>query len=224
MRRGEIRRVQSWDYVGHEATGDRPCLIVSPNWFNSNDNVIIAPLTTPGPNHEHWWEIPIASTDSTCLVPDIRTVPATALESSVLGNATQYELDGVGFALHRLIGGSEDSPDPGCDRREVWTADLSGIPSVSPPEMVELLVLHYNPANLMAMTAMVTRRPRGSSPLVFPLSQSSGQARPSVLLTQLRGISAASRLVKLVGATSPSDMAGITPSSLHSSPSSAQMP
>ena len=25
MRRGEIRRVRSWDYVGHEATGNRPC-------------------------------------------------------------------------------------------------------------------------------------------------------------------------------------------------------
>ena len=67
MRRGEIRRVRSWNYLGHEATGNRPCLIISPDWFNSNGNVIIAPLTTPGPNHEHWWEIHIRSTDSTCL-------------------------------------------------------------------------------------------------------------------------------------------------------------
>ena len=52
MRRGEIRRVRSWNYVGHEATGDRPCLIISPDWFNSTGNAIIAPLTTPGPNHE----------------------------------------------------------------------------------------------------------------------------------------------------------------------------
>ena len=61
MKRGEIRRVRNWDYVGHEATGNRPCLIISPDWFNSNGNVIIAPLTTPGPNHEHWWEIHIGS-------------------------------------------------------------------------------------------------------------------------------------------------------------------
>ena len=82
MRRGEIRRVRSWNYVGHEATGNRPCLIISPDWFNSTGNAIIAPLTTPGPNHENWWEIHIRSTDSTCLAPDIRTVPATALGPS----------------------------------------------------------------------------------------------------------------------------------------------
>ena len=46
MKRGEIRRVSNWDYVGHEATGNRPCLIISPDWFNSTGNVIIAPLTT----------------------------------------------------------------------------------------------------------------------------------------------------------------------------------
>ena len=210
MRRGEIRHVKSWDYVGHEATGNRPCLILSPDLINSKGIAIIAPLTTPRLNHEHWWEIPITSTYSTCLVPDIRTVPTTALGSSLLGNATQYELDDVGFALHRLIGGLEDSPNPGCDRGEVWTADLSGTPSVSPPEIVELLILHYNPANLMAMTALVTSRPRGTSPLVFPLSQSTELTGQSALLTQLRGISAAPRLVKIVGATSPSDMAGIT--------------
>ena len=52
MRRGEIRRVHSWNYLGHETTGNRPCLIISPDWFNSTGNAIIAPLTTPGPNHE----------------------------------------------------------------------------------------------------------------------------------------------------------------------------
>ena len=112
MRKGEIRRVRNWDYVGHEATGNRPCLIISPDWFNSNGNVIIAPLTTPGPNHEHWWEIHIRATDSTCLVPDIRTVPMMALEPSVLGNVTQYELDDVTFALYRLIGGFRGHPRP----------------------------------------------------------------------------------------------------------------
>ena len=46
VKRGEIRRVRNWDFIGHEATGNRPCLIISPDWFNSNGNVIIAPLTT----------------------------------------------------------------------------------------------------------------------------------------------------------------------------------
>ena len=210
MKRGEIRRVSNWDYVGHEATGNRPCLIISPDWFNSTGNVIIAPPTTPGPNHEHWWEIHIGSTDSTCLVPDIRTVPATALGPSVLGNATDYEFDDVTFALYRLIGGSEDIPDPDCNRGEVWIADLSAMPPDSDPVMTELLILHYNPANLMAMTAFVTHRLRRRAPIVFPLSPSTGISGQSALLAQVRAISADPRLVALVGTVSQSDMDAIS--------------
>ena len=206
MRRGEIRRVRSWNYVGHEVTGDRPCLIISPDWFNSNGNAIIAPLTTPGPNHENWWEIHIRSTDSTCLVPDIRTVPATALGPSVLGNATQYELEDVTFALYRLIGGAEDTPDPNCNRGEVWTADLSAVQPDTDPAIAELLILHSNPGNLMAMTAFVTERPRRRSPLVFPLRSSTGLTGKSALLAQVRAISAHPRLVDLVGTMPQSDM------------------
>ena len=210
MKRGEIRRVGSWNYVGHEATGNRPCLIISPDWFNSTANAIIAPLTTPGPNHEHWWEIHIRSTDSTCLIPDIRTVPATALGPSVLGNATQDELEDATFALHRLIGGAEDTPDPDCNRGEIWTADLSATPPDSGPATAELLILHYNPANLIAMTTFVTHRPRRSSPIVFPFSPSTGITGQSVLLSQVRAVSADPRLVDLVGTVSQSEMAEIS--------------
>ena len=210
MRRGEVRRVRSWNYVGHEATGNRPCLIISPDWYNSNGNAIIAPLTTPGPNHEHWWEIHIRSTDSTCLVPDIRTAPATALGPAVLGNATQYELEDVMFALYRLIGGAEDTPDPNCNRGEVWTADLSAVQPDTDPAAAELLILHYNPGNLMAMTAFVTERPRRGSPLVFPLRSSTGLTGKSALLAQVRAISAHPRLVGLVGTVPQSDMETIS--------------
>ena len=210
MRRGEIRHARRWNYVGHEATGNRPCLIISPDWFNSADNAIIAPLTTPGPNHENWWETHIRSTDSTCLVFDIRTVPSKALDSSVLGRATQYELDDVTFALHRLIGGAEDSPDPNCNRGEVWTADLSAMQPTSNPAITELLILHYNPTNLMTMTAFVTHRPRGKSPIVFQLSPSTGITGQSALLGQVRGISADLRLVDLVGTVPQSDMEEIS--------------
>jgi mRNA-degrading endonuclease toxin of MazEF toxin-antitoxin module len=210
VRRGEIRRVRSWNYVGHEATGNRPCLIISPDWFNSTGNAIIAPLTTPGPNHEHWWEIHIRATDSTCLVPDIRTVPSRVLDSAVLGNATQYELDDVAFALYRLTGSAEDSPDPNCNRGEVWIADLSAMPPDSDPVMAELLILHYNPANFMAMTALVSHRLRRRSPIVFPLSPSTGLTGKSALLAQVRAISAEPRLVDPVGTVSQSDMNAIS--------------
>ena len=210
MRRGEIRRVRNWDYVGHEATGNRPCLIISPDWFNSTGNAIIAPLTTPGPNHENWWETHIRATDSTCLVPDIRTVPSRVLDSSVLGNATQYELDDVAFALYRLTGGAEDSSDPNCNRGEVWIADLSAMPPDSDPVMAELLILHYNPANLMAMTAVVSHRLRRRSPIVVPLSPPTGLTGKSALLAQVRAISAEPRLVDLVGTVPQSDMNAIS--------------
>jgi mRNA-degrading endonuclease toxin of MazEF toxin-antitoxin module len=210
VKRGEIRRVRNWDYVAHEATGNRPCLIISPDWFNSTGNAIIAPLTTPGPHHENWWEIHIRATDSTCLVPDIRTVPSRVLDSSVLGNATQYELDDVAFALYRLTGGAEDSPDPNCNRGEVWIADLSAMPPDSDPVMAELLILHYNPQNLMAMTAFVTERPRRRSPIVFPLARSSGIMGRSALLAQVRPVSAHPRLVDLVGTVPQSDMETIS--------------
>lgn len=133
MKRGEIRRVRNWDYAGHEATGNRPCLIISPDWFNSNGNVIIAPLTTPGPNHEHWWEVHIGSTDSTCLVPDARTVPTTALGPSVLGTATDYELEDAMFALYRLTGGSEDAP-----HTPTATAGKSGPPTSRPCHQIPI--------------------------------------------------------------------------------------
>ncbi len=210
MKRGEIRRVRNWEYIGHEATGNRPCLIISPDWFNANGNVIIAPLTTPGPNHEHWWEIHIGSTDSTCLVPDIRTVPATALGPSVLSTATDYELEDAMFALYRLIGGSEDAPHPDCNRGEIWTADLSTMPPDSGPVLAELLVFHYNPANLMAMTAWVSRKPRRSSHIVFPLSPSTGFPWQSALLAQVRAVSAGHRLMDLVSTISQSDMEEIS--------------
>ena len=210
MKRGEIRRVRNWDYVAHEATGNRPCLIISPDWFNSTGNAIIAPLTTPGPHHENWWEIHIRATDSTCLVPDIRTVPSRVLDSSVLGNATQYELDDVAFALYRLTGGAEDSPDPNCNRGEVWIADLSAMPPDSDPVMAELLILHYNSANLMVMTALVSHRLRRRSPIVFPLSPPTGLTGKSALLAQVRAISTDPRLVDLVGTVSQSDMDAIS--------------
>ena len=211
MRRGEIRRVRSWNYVGHEATGNRPCLIISPDWFNSTGNAIIAPLTTPGPNHEHWWEIHIRSTDSTCLAPDIRTAPATALAPSVLGNATQYELEDVTFALYRLTGGTEDTPDPNCNRGEVWTADLSAMQPNSNPAIAELLILHYKPSpTSWRWTAFVTERPRRRSPLVFPIRSSTGLTGKSALLAQVRAISAHPRLVDLVGTMPQSDMETIS--------------
>ena len=139
-------------------------------------------------------------------MPDIRTVPETALGPSVLGNATQYELEDVTFALYRLIGGAEDTPDPNCNRGEVWTADLSAVQPNSNPAIAELLILHYNPGNLMAMTAFVTERPRRRSPIVFPIRSSTGLTGKSALLAQVRAISAEPRLVDLVGTVPQSDM------------------
>ena len=76
--------------------------------------------------------------------------------------------------------------------------------------MTELLILHYNPDNLMAMTAVVSHRLRRRSPIVFPLSPPTGLTGKSALLAQVRAISAEPRLVDLVGTVSQSDMNAIS--------------
>ena len=76
--------------------------------------------------------------------------------------------------------------------------------------MAELLILHYNPGNLVAMTTFVTERPRKRSPLVFPLRSSRGLTGKSALLAQVRAISAHPRLVDLIGTTPQSDMETIS--------------
>ena len=84
------------------------------------------------------------------------------------------------------------------------------MPPDSDPVIAELLILHYNPANLMAMTALVTHRFRRRSPIVFPLSPPTGISGQSALLAQVRTISADPRLVDLVGTVSQSDMDAIS--------------
>ena len=101
-RKGEVRRAPKWHYVGHEATGDRPSLVISPDWFNDDGFAIIAPLTTPSTNHGYWWEPYISSTVSVCLVPDARTVPVRTLGRSVEGHATPNEMDDVLSAFDHL--------------------------------------------------------------------------------------------------------------------------
>ena len=198
-RRGEIRHVAKWNHIGHEATGDRLSLVVSPDWFNEKGAVVIVPLTTPGPNHENWWEPNIESTDSACLVPDIRTVPARSLSTSLEGTATPDEMKDVLSAFNRLTMGLDELSNGDCNRGEVWEVDLSNRDRRSDPHTAELMVLHYNPANCMAMTAFVSQRARKRSSIVHEISSSIRLNGRSVLLSQMRAIAADERLQHRIG-------------------------
>ena len=198
-REGEIRRAVKWNYLGREATGDRPSLVISPDWFNESGNAVIVPLTTPGPNHENWWEPYIASTDSTCLVPGVRTVPVRALGRSVDGLTAHDELEDVISAIERLTNGREEMSGRSCSRGKVWEANLSDMNPKSAQVTVEVLILRYNPSNCMAMSAFVSTRKRKPSPIVAEIRSSNRLQSRSVLLGQLRPVAADLRLQNRIG-------------------------
>ena len=206
IRRGEVRRAPKWHYAGHEATGDRPSLVISPNWFNDGGFAIIAPLTTPNPNHGYWWEPYIRSTDSVCLVPDVRTVPVRTLGRPVEGHATPNEMDDVLSAFDHLTNGRGEMSDGSCNRGEVWRANLSERAEQGDRRIVEVLVLHYNSANCMAMTSIVSDRKRDPSPLVVEFHSSPRLRGRSALLGQMRPIATDHRLENRIGTVPRGEM------------------
>ena len=105
-------------------------------------------------------------------MPDIRTVPAATLYGPTKGTATRDEFQDVRSTLSRLTGGQEDDPYGDCARREVWKADFSELTERSHPVVQEVLILHYNPLNGMAMTALVTPTRRKESPIVTEIKSS----------------------------------------------------
>ena len=206
IRKGEVRRAPKWHYVGHEATGDRPSLVISPDWFNDDGFAIIAPLTTPNPNHGYWWEPHISSTDSVCLVPDARTVPVRDLGRSVEGHATPNEMDDVLSAFDHLTNGREEMSDGSCNRGEVWEANFSDRAEQGDKRIVEVLILHYNSANCMAMTSIVSNRKRNPSPLVVGFHSSPRLRGRSALLGQVRAIATEHRLESRIGTVPRGEM------------------
>ena len=207
IQRGEIRRAVRWHYAGHEASGDRPALVISPDWFNSTGNTVIAPLTTPNPNHENWWKPYIAATNSSCLVPDIRTVPKTALRRNLRGQATPDELEDILQVINRLTNGREEMSDGEYTRGEVWKAHLADTIKETGRPTAEALVLHYNPHNRMAMTILVsTRRRRKLSPATAELYSSPILQERTALISQLRPIAVDHRLANKIGTVSDTEM------------------
>ena len=200
--RGQIINVRKWNYTGHEATGGRPALVLSPDWFNGLGYAVIVPLTTPGPNHGFWWEPTIRATDSCCLVPDIRMVPVSQFRSPVRGMATDDELEAVRFALRRLIGGNEEMSDGDCDRGDVWSVDLSDIGVASKPQLHDMLVLHYNSGNGMAMAMFVGTKGNDEAETEYPVTPSSQSTSYSALVGFVRPISVEERLITRVGPAS----------------------
>ena len=200
MKTGEIRHTRRWR---HEASGNRPSLIISPEWFNETGNAVIIPLTTPGPNHENWWEPQISSTNSSCLVPDIRTAPTSVLSRNATGMAAPEELEEILNAVDRLTNGREEMSDGQHNRSEVWEADLSDMRCTDSGTMTEVLLMHHNPYNQMAITMLVSTRRRRKSPLVAELLSIQGRW---ALISQVRAIAVELRFGNKVGAASSNEM------------------
>ena len=210
IRSGGIKRAPRWHYAGHEATGDHPSLVISPDWFNDSGYAIIVPLTTPNPNHGYWWEPYISSTDSICLVPDARTVPVSTLDRIVEGQATPNEMDDVLSAFDYLTNGRHEMSGGSCNRGEVWRANLSERAEQGGERIVEVLVLHYNSANCMAMTSIVSNRKRNPSSLVAEYHPSPRLRGRSALLGQVRPIATDHRMESRIGTVPHEEMNQVT--------------
>ena len=198
--RGEIRQVGPWPYIGNEASGGRPALVVSPDVFNSGDNAIVVPLTTPRPNHTHWWEPYISATDSRALAPNVRTVPVASLRH-LRGIASRDDLHAVSDVLRRLIDGGEPALSDICHRGDVWQ-----IAYPNRGEYMDVLILHYNESNDIAMTMVVTDKPRNPSAIIRPVVSCPALSGRSVLASQVRSLSVGLRFQKRFGRLSATEV------------------
>ena len=199
VERGEIWRVRQWQFVGHEATGNRPVLVVSPNRFNTlnergrQNRAIIVPLTGRGHDCKSWWETTIGASGSTTLTSDIRTVRVSDLSRNQWDMATECELETVLTIITTLILGEVEEDQSGVRRGDVWNVKLSG------GNESEVLVLHFNPSNDMAMTMATTNTRRKPSRLVLPVQSNTSLTGYSVLASQVRSLSTEFRFLNRIG-------------------------
>ena len=206
VERGEVWHVRQWQFLGHEATGNRPVLVVSPSRFNainmrrSQNRAIIVPLTGRGHDCKDWWETTIAATDSTALTADIRTVGVADLSRPEEGMATESELEAVLTILNALILGEFDEDQSEIRRGEVWSVKLSG------GSEAEVLVLHFNPGNAMAMTMATTSKRRKKSRVVLPLQPNASLQGYSLLVSNVRSLSTECRFLERVGKVNPREV------------------
>ena len=199
VERGEVWRVRRWQFLGHEPTGDRPVLVVTPSQFNSinesggQNRAIVVPLTSRGHNSEIWWETTIGATGSTALPADIRTVRVADLSSRQCGKATDFELENVLAIINTLIFAEGEGNHSEFQRGDVWNVKLSD------GNQAEALVLHSNANNAMAMTMATTSKSRKRSDLVLPIMSNTSPSGDSILVSQVRSLSTDCRFLNRVG-------------------------
>ena len=199
VERGEIWRVRGWQFVGHEATGDRPVLVVSPSRFNTinergrRNRAIIVPLTGRGLDCKNWWETTIGASESTTLTADIRTVRVADLSRNQWDMATEGELEAVLTIINTLILGEVEEDQSEVRRGDVWNVKFGG------GNQAEVLVLHFNPSNAMAMTMTTTNTRRKPSRLVLPVQSNTSLTGYSVLVSQVRSLSTEFRFLDRIG-------------------------
>ena len=199
VERREVWRVSQCDYRGHESTGDRPVLAMSPAWFNrlnaanNHNRAIIVPLTNRPHDCAIWWETTIGATGSTALPADVRTVLVKDLSPTQCGLATKCEMENLLTIMSALIMGEDEHEHFEYRRGEVWNVKGGG------GSEREVLVLHYNPGNAMAMTMACTNKPRDASNLVLPVQSDAVLAGYSILASHVRSLSTECRFLNRIG-------------------------
>ena len=199
VERGAVWWVSQWEYRGHEPAGNRPVLVMSHSWFNclnatsNNNRAIIVPLTTRPHDCENWWETTIGATGSTALPADVRTVRVKDLPLVQCGLATKCEMEHLLTIMSALMLGEDENYLSTYRRGEVW--NVSG----SSGGEQEVLILHYNPGNDMAMTMACTDKRRSPSGLVLPIQSDTVLAGRSILVSHVRSLSTECRFLNRVG-------------------------
>lgn len=198
--RGEVRRCDFGDAVGHELSGHRYGLVLSDAPFNRRfDAAVVAPVTGSPPVPPHRWHIPVCSDGSWAAVRQLRTVAASRLKK-LSCTACLEQMDDVSHAVTRWLG--EPSPVVGHGTvvpGGIYRAQIPGL--ISGVYESDVLVLDYSPGNCMAVVMVASVGEVGNSVLKVPFQMDGDDRMRVVHAHQMRTISEG-RLKRRLGAVS----------------------
>lgn len=198
--RGEVRRCDFGDEVGHELSGHRYGLVLSDAPFNREfDAAVVAPVTGSLPVLPHRWHIPVCSEDSWAVVRQLRTVAASRLKR-LSCTASLEQMEDVSHAVSRWLG--EPSPVVGYETvvpGSIYRAQIPGL--ISGVYESDVLVLDYSPGNCMAVVMVASVGDVGNSVPKVPFQMDGDDKMRVVHAHQMRTISDG-RLKQRLGAVS----------------------
>ena len=143
--------------AGHEHDGYHPVLVVGRGAMNDGQDLLVLPATSPGKEHENWWEVNVDCERSCALVDGLRTVRISDLGKRCLALADGWDLCQVRHVLRRLLLESEPLVEDEFVRGAVYkVTDAGNFYGAD-----KVLILRYNSGNDVAMVMKVDEsRPR----------------------------------------------------------------